>query len=62
MSEAQKRLDFVQNVLPKLIIERNNELMNHEIVKCTAKASNELDGFMSSVYFIDLTLKNADGR
>ncbi|KAG5673216.1 hypothetical protein PVAND_003280 [Polypedilum vanderplanki] len=62
MSEQQKKLYFIENVLPKLIIERNEELRNHSVVECNAKANSQLDGFMAAIYSVDLVLKNLDGR
>jgi hypothetical protein len=61
MSEQQRKLNFIENVLPKLIIDRNEELKNHSVVKCSAKANSQLDGFMAAIYSVDLELKNADG-
>lgn len=60
--EGQKKLNFIQNVLPKLILERNEDLKFHTIVKCSAEACATLDGFMSAIYTVDLVLKDQSGK
>lgn len=61
MSDAQKRLEFVEKKLPLLILESNNEFKNHIIVKSSVETKNQLDGFMSALFLVDLTLKNENG-
>lgn len=60
--EAEKKLNFIQNVLPKLILGRNEELQNHIVVKCSAEPCSSLDGFMSAIYTVDLVLKDQSGK
>lgn len=62
MADNQKTVNFIENVLPKLILERNEELKDHKVVKCTAEACTTLDGFMSAIYQVQLVLKNESGR
>lgn len=62
MEEAQKKLNFIQNTLPKLILARNEDLSNQTFVKCTAQAASSLDGFMSAIYTADLVLKDQSGK
>jgi hypothetical protein len=59
MDDLAKNLNFIENVLPKLIIEQNDDLRNYSIVKCTANDSTKLDGFMSLVFKVDLELKDS---
>lgn len=58
MTDQQKKINFIENVLPKLILERNEELKSHEVVKCTATPNSQLDGFMAAIYSVELVLKN----
>jgi hypothetical protein len=60
--EGQKKLNFIQNVLPKLILETNADLKTHSVVKCTAEACATLDGFMSAIYTVELILKDPSGK
>lgn len=59
--EGQKKLNFIQNVLPQLILERNEDLKSQTVVKCLAEACSQLDGFMSAIYTVDLVLKDENG-
>lgn len=56
--EADRKLKFIQEVLPGLIVERNEDLKGHHIVNCTASGNTQLDGFMSAIYSVNLLLKN----
>ena len=60
--EGQKKLNFIENILPKLILERNEDLNGQTIVKCSAEACTTLDGFMSAIYTVDLVLKDQSGK
>lgn len=60
--EAEKKLNFIQNVLPQLILGRNEELQNQTVLKCSAEACLSLDGFMSAIYTVDLVLKDQSGK
>lgn len=62
MAENQKKVDFIENVLSKLILECNEELKNQKVVKCTAEACTTLDGFMSAIYQVQLVLQDESGR
>lgn len=62
MTEAEKRLKFVEEKLPFLILKNNKDFKNHSIVKSIAKANSQLDGFMAAIYSLDLTLKDQNGR
>jgi hypothetical protein len=61
-NEGQKKLNFIQNILPQLILETNADLKAHSVVKCTAEACATLDGFMSAIYTVDLVLKDPSGE
>lgn len=60
--EAQKKLNFIENVLPALILQRNEDLKGQTVVKCSATAATSLDGFMSAIYTVDLSLKDKKGK
>lgn len=61
-SDDDRKLNFIQKILPKLIKERNEDLQNQEIVKCAAEACSSLDGFMSAIYTVELVLKDQSGK
>lgn len=58
MAENKRKKDFLEKTLPKLILARNEDLKDQQVVKCDAKPSCGLDGFMSEIYIMDLWLKN----
>lgn len=60
--QGQKQLNFVQNVLPKLILKRNDDLKNHQIVSSSAECSTTLDGFMSAIFQLKLVLESETGK
>lgn len=55
---AERKLKFIQEVLPELILKSNEDLKGQSIVSCTAFANTQLDGFMSAIYSVNLLLKN----
>lgn len=57
-SAELKHTNFLENILPKLIINKNEDLQGSEVLKCVANSSKSLDGFMSSMYQVQLDLKN----
>ena len=57
MTEQKEiHLNFIKNHLPKLIINYNKDLHNTKIIKCDVEASEQLNGFMSAIYLVDLVL------
>lgn len=54
-----KKVTFIQNHLPNLIIKSNDDLSDHKLVKCEAKANIHLDGFMSEMFSVDLWVEKA---
>lgn len=62
MTELQKKKNFIENSLPKLILERNEELRGHSVVKCSATPNSQLDGFMAAIYTVELILKSPEGE
>lgn len=59
--QGQRQLKFIENVLPKLILERNDDLKNHKIVSSSAECSTTLDGFMAAIYQLRLVLESDSG-
>lgn len=60
VTETLKKLNFIENVLPNLIVERNNDFKGFKVISCRAALNKQLDGFMSSIYDVDLTLQAPD--
>lgn len=58
--DLKKKLNFIENELPKLIAAQPR-LKGIEIVKCSAESKTHLDGFMSSIFTVQLLVKDADG-
>lgn len=56
--EETRNLNFIQNFLVKLILQHNDDMRGSDVEECKAKSSSQFDGFMSSLYFLDLKLKN----
>lgn len=61
-SEALRKIDFIENFLPKIIVERNEDFRGFEIVSCKAELNKHLDGFMSAIYDVKLTMKGPDDK
>jgi hypothetical protein len=61
-SQGQNHLDFIEKILPKLILERNEDLKGQKIVSCKAESSSTLDGFMSAIFTMSLVLEDKSGR
>lgn len=50
-TEAIRKINFIENELPKLIVQRD-EFKGFEVIRCTAELSSHLDGFMSAIYMV----------
>lgn len=59
--EMARKLNFIENELPKLMTNQN-ALKDQTIVKCKAEAKVQLDGFMSSIFTVELVAKGSDGK
>lgn len=57
VTEALRKVDFIEKVLPKLIVEKNEEFKGFEVVNCRGEVNKQLDGFMSAIYNVELTMK-----
>ena len=58
--ELKSKLNFIENELPKLMA-KQPRLKGKEIIKCSAEAKSHLDGFMSSIFTVQLLVKDSDG-
>lgn len=54
------KLNFIETELVKLM-EKQPILRGHKIAKCSAAAKTHLDGFMSSIFTVELQVKNDGG-
>jgi hypothetical protein len=61
-NQGQSHLNFIEKILPKLIVKSNEDLKNHKIVNCKAESSTTLDGFMSAIFTMSLLLEDEDGK
>jgi Ecdysteroid kinase-like family len=61
-SEIEKRLNFIKTQLPKLILERNAEFAGYKEVETKAELNSHLDGFMSAIYNMELTVQSPKGE
>lgn len=55
-TEAIRKINFIENELPKLIVSRG-EFKEFEVIRCTAELSSHLDGFMSAIYMVNNSRK-----
>lgn len=58
VTEALRKLNFIEKVLPTLIVEQNEDFKNHEVISCRAELNKHLDGFMSAIFDVELTMKS----
>jgi hypothetical protein len=56
-TEALRKINFIEKILPKLIVERNEEFKGFEVISCRAELNKHLDGFMSAIFDVQLTMK-----
>jgi hypothetical protein len=56
-TEALRKINFIEKILPKLIVERNEEFKGFEVINCRAELNKHLDGFMSAIFDVQLTMK-----
>lgn len=57
----KSKIDFIESELPKLVM--NRQIFEcQEILKCCAEPKVHLDGFMSSIFTVEITVKESDGR
>lgn len=57
--ETSTKKKFIENQLPKLIT-KQQKFQGYEVVKCSAEPKSHLDGFMSSIFTVQLTTKTED--
>lgn len=60
--EETGNLNFIKYFLVKIVLQHNEDLKDCEIMEVKATSSSQLDGFMSSLYFLDLKLKQPSIR
>lgn len=51
--EMREKIRFIENELP-LLMSSQPSLEGLKILKCSAEAKNHLDGFMSSIFTVQL--------
>lgn len=56
-TEATRKIEFIEKVLPRWIVEQNEDFKNYEVINCRAELNKALDGFVSTIYEIQLTLR-----
>lgn len=57
VTEALRKLNFIEKVLPQLIVKTNEEFKGYEVIRCRAEFNKHLDGFMSAIFEVQLTMK-----
>ena len=60
-SELEHKENLIENELPKLM-ESQQKMKGQKILKCIAEPKAHLDGFMSSIFMVKLTMEDADGK
>lgn len=59
-NEALRKINFIEEILPTLIVERNEDFKGFKVIKCRAELNKHLDGFMSAIYNVELTMKGPE--
>lgn len=62
VTEAIRKINFIEKILPTLIVERNEEFKGFEVIDCRAELNKQLDGFMSAIYNVQLTMKSPNDK
>lgn len=57
-----KKLNYIKNVLSHQILASNSEFKNKELISCDVELPKNIDGFMSYIFLIKLTLKCKDNN
>lgn len=60
-SENEVKLKFIQEKLP-ILISQQGLLRDEEVVECIAESKAQLDGFMSSIFKVQLKTRDGEGR
>ncbi|CRL03891.1 CLUMA_CG017015, isoform A [Clunio marinus] len=60
LSEDVKKIEFVEKILPTLIVEHNEEFKDYEVVSCRGELNKSMDGFMSDIINVELTMEGPD--
>lgn len=56
-TEALRKINFIEKILPTLIVGKNEEFKGFDVVNCRGELNKQLDGFMSAIYNVELTMK-----
>ncbi|XP_053694599.1 uncharacterized protein LOC128742295 isoform X2 [Sabethes cyaneus] len=59
--KEQKKIDFLKSILPQKILQHLNR-GNDEILSTTVSTPEHLDGFMSTIHKLEMTVKNSKDR
>lgn len=54
---SEKINNFLKVVLPERVLQNNDEFRNYEVSNCVANRIETFDGFLSTLYNIELELK-----
>lgn len=57
--ELQAKLNFIEQELPKLM---KQKMGNETIISCSAESKSHLDGFMSSIFTVQLTVHDDNAK
>lgn len=55
--ETLRKINFIEKILPTLIVEKNEEFKDYKVINCRAELNKHLDGFMSAIYDVQLTMQ-----
>lgn len=57
MSEDRKR-KYLQTSLVQTVLSKNSDLLDLEVLKCSLEVPSHLDGFMATIYCLNVTVRN----
>lgn len=57
-AQVQRQLKFARNFIAQKILEQNDDLREQKLIKAEAEVQRQLNGFMSNIVNLKLTLEN----
>ncbi|XP_053695472.1 uncharacterized protein LOC128742996 [Sabethes cyaneus] len=62
MMEDDRKRNFLRTALLEEVLAKNADLKNSKVVKCTLTAPESLDGFMATIYSLDVIARASDAE
>lgn len=59
MGDACRKEEFLRRDLVAQIVGGNEDLIGSEVVDCSLRRSSTMDGFMATIYHLDVTIRKS---